>query len=51
MQRKRKEAAEKVAKSEGVPTSQRTVDGKETFASKVQRGGGFNKGGLMQRKR
>jgi len=29
----------------------RTVDGKETYSSKAKRGGGFNKGGLMKKKK
>ena len=37
-----------VAKAEGT-TGTRTVDKKETMASKVQRGGGFSKGGLASK--
>jgi len=37
-----------VAKAEGT-TGTRTVDKKETLASKVKRGGGFSKGGLVSK--
>lgn len=49
----RQAAAEKVAEAEGnkTPTGTRrtTEFGKETYASKVQRGGGFKKGGLVDK--
>lgn len=50
----RKEAAEKVAKAEGTfrddgKISRTTSEGKETFASKVARGGGFKEGGLVSK--
>ena len=58
MQSRQTQAAS-VAESEGVsaPTSggARSVStptgNVETYASKVERGGGFNKGGLMQKKK
>jgi hypothetical protein len=40
--------AKEVAKAEGT-TGTRTVDKKETLASKVKRGGGFSKGGLVSK--
>ena len=40
--------AEKVATAEGT-TGTRTVNKKETLASKVKRGGGFSKGGLVSK--
>jgi hypothetical protein len=48
----RKTAAKEVAASEGTlrndgSISRTTSEGKETFASKVSRGGGFEKGGLV----
>jgi hypothetical protein len=50
----RQQAAQNVAASEGTTTSSggisRTDDaGKETYSSKVSRGGGFQKGGLIQK--
>jgi len=47
-ERTRNNQAEKVAKAEGT-TGTRTVNKKETLASKVKRGGGFSKGGLVSK--
>jgi hypothetical protein len=47
-ERTRNNLAKEVAKAEGT-TGTRTVDKKETLASKVKRGGGFSKGGLVSK--
>ena len=44
----RNRLAKEVAKAEGT-TGTRTVNKKETLASKVKRGGGFSKGGLVSK--
>lgn len=50
----RSAAAREVARSEGTATdtgfSRTTSEGKETFASKVERGGGFKEGGFVSRR-
>ena len=47
-QSNRDNLAKEVAKAQGT-TGTRTVDKKETLASKVKRGGGFSKGGLASK--
>ena len=46
----RNKASANVAKSEGT-TARTDSGGKETYSSKVKRGGGFSKGGLMKNKK
>ena len=45
------DAQDRVADKEGISKDTRTVEGKETLASKAKRGGGFNKGGLMKKRK
>jgi len=47
----RDDAQDTIADKEDISKDTRTVEGKETLASKAKRGGGFNKGGLMKKRK
>ena len=47
----RDDAQDTIADKENISKDTRTVEGKETLASKAKRGGGFNKGGLMKKRK